>query len=193
MEQRANYNAKRRLSTKELALCAIFVALVAVGAFIKIPFGIVPFTLQFLFANLAGLLLGKRLGATSVAVYVLMGLIGLPVFTSGGGIGYVFSPTFGYLLGFIVGAYLAGYFSEVLPFKPVVSNFIAGLINLIVVYTFGVVYLYFILQFKGKPAPFMSLIVPYALVFVPSDATFALIGATIAAAVKPELKKILEN
>ena len=56
----------RNQKTRELVLCALFTALTAVGAFIKIPVPVVPFTLQFLFTLLAGLLLGGRLGAIRV-------------------------------------------------------------------------------------------------------------------------------
>lgn len=62
-----------QLSLRELILCALFVALVAVGALIRIPVGTDVFTLQFMFTLLAGLLLGPRLGATAVAVYILLG------------------------------------------------------------------------------------------------------------------------
>ncbi len=75
--------------TTKLLLCALFTALVAVGAFIRIPVPLVPFTLQFWFTTMAGLLLGPRWGACSVLVYVLLGLMGVPVFTQGGGPGYV--------------------------------------------------------------------------------------------------------
>ena len=70
-------------------LCAIFTALIAIGAFIRIPVPVVPFTLQFLFTTLAGVLLGSRLGATSVVLYIALGLLGVPVFAEGGGPGYM--------------------------------------------------------------------------------------------------------
>ena len=79
-----------KLSTKSLILCSLFAALIAVGAFIKIPIPVVPFTLQVLFTTLAGLLLGPKLGAISVGIYLLIGLIGIPVFTQGGGPSYIF-------------------------------------------------------------------------------------------------------
>ena len=75
----------RNQKTRELVLCALFTALTAVGAFIKVPVPVVPFTLQFLFTMLAGLLLGGRLGAISVGAYAVLGLLGLPIFTEGGG------------------------------------------------------------------------------------------------------------
>ena len=72
---------KKKFTTRDLILCALFTALSAIGAFIRIPVPLVPFTLQITFTTLAGLLLGSKKGAISVAVYVLMGLIGIPVFT----------------------------------------------------------------------------------------------------------------
>ena len=76
---------KKKITTREMTLCALFTVLTAVGAFIKIPIPVVPFTLQFLFTMMAGLLLGGRLGAASVGLYALLGLIGLPIFAEGGG------------------------------------------------------------------------------------------------------------
>ena len=99
---------QHRSKIKDLTLMALFAALTAVGAFITIPVPPVPFSLQIFFAILAGALLGSRRGAISVAVYVLLGLCGLPVFTKGAGLSYIFQPTFGYLAGFILGAWLCG-------------------------------------------------------------------------------------
>ena len=92
----------KHMKTKDLVLCAMFVALIAVGAFIKVPVPVVPFTLQFLFTMLAGLLLGPVNGALAVVGYIVLGLVGLPIFTQGGGPGYIFQPSFGYIIGFAV-------------------------------------------------------------------------------------------
>ena len=99
---------KNREKIRKLILCAFFAALTAVGAFIKIPVPVVPFTLQFLCTTLAGWLLGGKWGALSVALYIALGLLGIPIFAEGGGIGYVLRPSFGYLLGFCLGSYLTG-------------------------------------------------------------------------------------
>lgn len=85
----------QKINTKNLILCALFTALIVVGAFIRIPIPVVPFTLQFFFTMLAGLLLGGKLGFTSVATYIAMGLLGLPVFVEGGGLAYLLKPSFG--------------------------------------------------------------------------------------------------
>lgn len=76
--------------SREIVLFGLFTALIAIGAFIRIPVPVCPFTLQLLFTTLAGLLLGSRKGALSVALYVLLGLVGVPVFTEGGGPSYIF-------------------------------------------------------------------------------------------------------
>lgn len=99
---------RKAIPTRMLTLCALFTALIAVGAFIRVPVPLWPFTLQSLFTTLAALLLGRRYGTLSCAAYLVLGLAGLPIFTKGGGPQYIFEPTFGCLLGFMVGAYLAG-------------------------------------------------------------------------------------
>ena len=114
--------SNRRLSTRELTMTALFVTLITAGAFIRVPLPNCPFTLQILFTTLAGIILGSRLGAISVGIYIILGLIGVPVFTSGGGPGYVLQPTFGYLIGFMVGAYVVGRFSELSPTHSVKSS-----------------------------------------------------------------------
>ena len=85
--------------TRKLTLTALFVCLIIAGAFLKIPFVPVAFSLQTLFVMAAGLYLGAAWGCAAVTVYILLGLAGLPVFSAGGGIGYVATPNFGYLLG----------------------------------------------------------------------------------------------
>ena len=119
--------------TKSIIYCGLFTALIAVGAFIKIPIPVVPFTLQYLFTMLAGLLLGSRRGSLSVIAYVILGLAGLPIFSEGGGLWYIFKPSFGYLIGFCAGTFLTGYLAEHMKKKTVLvhpcpkcgSNFLA--------------------------------------------------------------------
>lgn len=91
------------MKTKHLVFAALFTALIAVGAQIRIPLGPIPFTLQVPMVLLAGLLLGKRLGLISITAYIFIGLIGIPVFAGAGGLGSLVSPSFGFVLGFIPG------------------------------------------------------------------------------------------
>ncbi|MDY0312410.1 MAG: biotin transporter BioY [Desulfobacterales bacterium] len=81
---------------------ALMAALIAAGAFIIIPVGPVPVVLQNLFVMVAGLLLTPRWAAGAVAIYLLAGCLGLPVFAGGtGGIGRLLGPTGGYLLAYL--------------------------------------------------------------------------------------------
>ena len=94
--------------TRMLLLTALFAALTAIGAFLKIPTPWSSFTLQVFFVCMAGVLLGPKYGALSQLVYIALGLMGLPIFTAGGGLGYVFQPTFGFLLSYIPAAFVIG-------------------------------------------------------------------------------------
>ncbi len=87
---------------------ALVAALTAVGAHLRIPLPYIPLTLQPAVVCLAGLWLGARAGAMSQVVYLIIGLVGFPVFAKGGGPQYLLEPSFGYLAGFIPGAYVVG-------------------------------------------------------------------------------------
>ena len=89
------------LRPRVAVLAALFAALTAVGAQIRIPFPLVPLTLQTPFVLAAGLVLGPRGGMWAMGLYLLMGLFGLPVFAGAGGPQVVLLPTFGFLLGFV--------------------------------------------------------------------------------------------
>ena len=124
-----------------LVLCALFAALLAVGTFIRIPTPLLPLTLQTFFVVLAGLTLGEKRGALAVAIYVAAGLMGLPVFTAGGGPGYVLNPTFGYILGFIAGAWLAGRLTRLWG-RGLWRETLAGAGAIALIYALGVTWYY---------------------------------------------------
>lgn len=96
---------------RRVGAVALFTALTAVAARIAVPLPgtVVPFTLQVAAVLLSGLLIGPRLGAASQALYLGLGLVGLPVFAVGGGAAYLLGPTGGYLLTFPAAAALAGW------------------------------------------------------------------------------------
>lgn len=178
------------IKTREMILVALFAALTAIGAFIKIPtpFG-VPFSMQPLFVIFAANLLGARLGLMSQLIYIFIGLIGIPIFTSGGGPAYVLNPTFGYLVGFAIGAYVIGKTIE--NKEKNFKNFIlANLAGLLVFYFFGVTHLYLIMNFYlGKAYPINSALIGGFLIFLPFD----IIKAIISALISKEVIKRVEN
>ncbi|MGE5422318.1 MAG: biotin transporter BioY [Ignavibacteriales bacterium] len=98
---------------RRMVFASMFGALTSIGALIAIPLQPVPITLQTLFTGLAGLLLGGSAGALSQIVYILLGVIGLPVFSGGtAGLGVLSGPTGGYLIGFVAAAYITGKVAE---------------------------------------------------------------------------------
>lgn len=104
--------------TLQLVHIAMFSALMAIGANISafLIVGGVPITLQTFFAILAGILLGKRLGAVSMIVYAFIGLAGVPVFSQfSGGMDTIISPTFGFIVSFVFIAYIVGMITEKFP------------------------------------------------------------------------------
>ena len=123
-------------------MVALFVAFIIVGAFVRIPIGTYVITLQPVFTLLAGFVLGAKLGALAVAVYVLMGLIGIPVFTAGGGPQYVVHPTFGFLFAFIIEALVCGKLSRNLNPPRFLPLFVIGLIGMVIVYLLGLCHFY---------------------------------------------------
>ncbi len=140
------------LSLRGMAYSAMFGAITAVGAYIVIPLPLVPITLQTFFVSLAPALLGGALGALSQVVYVLIGIIGLPVFAGGkAGFGVLIGPTGGYLIGFIVGAYIIGKLIELKEQPGFLWMASAMIIGHIALYTLGVAQLMFVAKLSlGK-------------------------------------------
>lgn len=181
------------MKTKDIILIAMFAALITVGAFIRIPVPVCPFTLQFLFTTLAGVILGGRKGAIAVSVYVLLGLAGLPVFTGGGGISYVFQPTFGYLLGFIGGAYMTGrtVHNGSLTMSRLLSGCFAGLF---IVYTLGMTYYWAISRFYlGEPVGIWQLFLYCFILAVPGDICLCILSAVLGKRLIPAIDLSYKN
>jgi len=97
---------------KEISIIFIFSFLTGIGAQLKIEIGPVPITVQTIPVLLSGALLGSKKGALSQILYLLLGLFGIPWFSRGGGFFYIFSPTFGYIIGFVLCSYLIGFLFE---------------------------------------------------------------------------------
>lgn len=139
------------LSIRELTTGGLFAALIAVGAFIKITLPTEPlpmhFTLQWFFVLLAGLLLNKRLAGASVGVYLLTGLSGVPVFASGGGPSYLLRPTFGYLLGFAVAAYVMAWMCEWFHTLRFANFVLISVVGLLAYYGVGIIYYVIVCRF----------------------------------------------
>ena len=170
------------MKTRSLILTALFAALTAVGAFLKIPFPLSAITLQFFFTAMAGTLLGKKYGALSQAVYVLLGLVGVPIFALGGGFSYVFQPTFGFLLGLIPSAWVIGSLAR----RPLTfwRSVVAMLAGLAVLYAIGVPYMALIANaYLGKGLTFWQVLKNGMLIYLPGDMLKIAAGSALSCAV----------
>ena len=178
---------RRKITTKDMIMCALFTALIAVGAFIKVPVPVVPSTLQFL----AGLIMGGRLGAISVGLYAILGLAGLPIFAEGGGIWYVLKPSFGYIIGFALGSLVTGLMVEKLKNLTMGRLLAANFTGLAIVYACGMIYYYIICNFViGTPIAFWPLFLYCFLLAVPGDICLCFVGAFLAKRLRPAYQRI---
>lgn len=128
------------MTTKRLIRISYFTMLTIIGAMIRIPAGTVHFTLQTLFVVLAGFVLGRRDGAFAELAYMLLGLIGIPIFANGGGPQYVLQPSFGYIFAFFIGAYVAGFMINRFKVLKTRHIFISGMAALAPIYLIGMTY-----------------------------------------------------
>jgi biotin transport system substrate-specific component len=173
-----------------MILTGLFAALTAIGAYISIPIGPAPITLQLLFTIMSGIFLGSNLGALSQILYTAMGLIGLPVFAGGvGGFSYIFAPSFGYVIGFIAAAYVVGKILENDEKPSYAKIFTACILGVAVIYAIGYPYLYMVLaKINGAPVTLAGLLKPAVLIFLPGDLLKSLTAAFLGVKVIPILK-----
>ncbi len=159
---KSNGSAKR-FAVRDLAYTALMAVVIAVCAWLQIPFGQIPFTMQTFGVLLAVGLLGGKLGTLSVVVYLLLGAFGVPVFSNfSGGIAKLAGPTGGYLVGFIFAALVYWGVTKLFGDGPVPS--IAGMIlGNAVCYAFGTVW-FVIVSSKYSFMVALSLcVVPYVI------------------------------
>lgn len=184
------------MDAKKITLCGMFSALIAIGAFIKIdiplPAYTMHFTLQWLFVLMAAFLLGSARGTTSVAVYLMMGLVGLPIFAAGGGPSYVFRPGFGFLLGFSLAAFVMGFLSERLKKFTTLRLIPISALGLVAYYAVGAVYFYLIKNlYVGESMAFSLIVVQYCLITVLPDFILCVLACELCARLKPHVAKFI--
>ncbi|MCR2043644.1 biotin transporter BioY [Anaerosalibacter massiliensis] len=176
-----------KISTRDMVLVSLFTALTAIGAFLSIPIGNVPISLQSLFTILSGLILGAKLGSLSQLIYVILGLAGVKIFVGfSGGPQSIFSPSFGFLIGFIFASYVVGLITHNngdFTFKKI---FLATLVGTLVIYTFGVPYMYVILnKILLKKISFITALKTGCIIFLPGDILKCFISSYVATKIIP--------
>ncbi len=172
---------EQTLSIKDITYTGIFAALTAIGAFISIPIGPVPITLQSFFVILSGIILGSKKAMFSQITYLLMGLIGFPIFSGfSGGLQHVFKPSFGFIIGYVAAAYVVGKLTEnrALTHK---NLSLAVLTGSIIIYAFGIPYMYYILNIiLQSNLSIIRILQLGMLAFIPGDVLKAIITVFIA-------------
>ncbi|MGG2094788.1 biotin transporter BioY [Bacillus sp. S13(2024)] len=175
-----------KLRASDLALAAMFVALMAIGANITswAPFlqvAGVPLSMQPFFAILAGLLLGSRIGALSMIVYALVGIAGAPIFAGfQAGFSTLLSPTGGFIFAFIIVAYVTGKIVEQVK-NPKFGTFAtASAVGIILVYIIGTTYMY--LAINNWVGGHISYAAAWKIMmwFAVKDIAFTALGAMVA-------------
>ncbi len=144
---------KQKLSTQELTTMALLAALLCVSSYISItlPFSAVPITAQTLVVNMIALLLKPKKAGITVGVWILLGAVGLPVFSGGkAGIGTLFGATGGFIIGYLVAAIVIALIKG--RKNKVMRSMISVLIGIPVVYLFGVPWMRFMLGLTWKGA-----------------------------------------
>ncbi|MCQ2553219.1 MAG: biotin transporter BioY [Clostridia bacterium] len=170
--------------------CGIFAALTAIGAFIQVPLGFTSITLQTMMTILAGVILGPKWGALSQTIYVVLGLIGVPIFTKGGGIGYLLQPSMGFLIALIPAAYIAGVLTKSAfdGKKWLIRMIIACVASEFVMYLIGTPYMGAVLNMHMKLGYSAAKIFQVGcLLYLPGDLVKCIITIII---VKPLVKAL---
>lgn len=129
------------VQVKDITLAVSFAVLTALAAKLKVEIGPVPITMQTLTVILSGAFLGSKRGALSQIIYLFLGLAGFPWFSRGGGLGYVLSPSFGYIIGFVFAAYLVGWLCERGWDRNLKTAILAMLFGNVVLYIPGIFWL----------------------------------------------------
>lgn len=159
----------KKPSAFDLTQIALSTALLAVSSIVVLPIGVIPITLQVFFFLFIPALLGPLKGLMTIILYIVMGLIGLPVFAGGsGGIGSILSPSFGYVLGALVVALIVG--TGMKNYKSKLHTLGMMGVALGALYVIGMSYQYLVMNtVLQTPISIMSILSVNFTVFLPID------------------------
>lgn len=176
--------SSQKNSVRGIVYAALFGALTAVGAFIIIPLPPVPITAQTFFLNVAAVLLGGPLGAASQFIYIMLGVVGMPVFAGGkAGLGILFGPTGGYLIGFVVAAFVIGGLVKIKKDPGLFWYIFSMFIGMVIIYATGVAQLSFVAKLSMLKAAAVGV-----LPFLPGDIIKIILAAIISVKLKSRIR-----
>ena len=176
--------------TKDIVFIGASAAIIAVCAWITVPVGAVPITLQTLAVCLVSGLLGYKKGTLSVLVYILLGAVGVPVFSGfKGGVGVLLGATGGYIIGFIFTSLIVGLISEKAEkrFVLIVAGMIAGIA---VCYAFGTLWFALVFARSGEEKALSSILSMCVIPFIIPDIVKVVIAALLVQKLHPLISKL---
>lgn len=161
----------------DLTLISVCLAIMILAAKISIPIGPIPVTLQTLAVFLISLILGTKKSIILFITYILLGLIGLPVFSSGGGIQYIYMPSFGFIIGFLFASIIIGLGSKS---NKIYIKYVVSFIGLIIINIFGLSYMFIIFNlYKGLNKDFIYILQVGLMPFIIKDIFMVILACII--------------
>ena len=183
---------KRRNLIVTLTLSALFCTLICVGSFIRIPMpNMMPMTLQTFFVLLTALVLPFKSSILATVTYMTLGLVGLPIFSGGGGLGYVLMPNFGFIIGFVVATVIMSVITEKLNNCKIWQYIIISLLGVTAIYIIGILYFAFITNvYNNNSYSAIWFIQTVFLPFLPKEIICIILSSLSAYKIRPYITKI---
>jgi len=176
--------------THNITKIALFAAIISISAYMRIPTSPIPLTFQSVAVLITGYCLGPKYGAFSTILYTAVGLAGLPVFASGGGLSYVFLPTFGYIIGFTFCAFITGYLSKFNSKDSILKAYLIMLVGLIGIYIPGIMWFIISLNWIADvPLGIVSIIKVSLLIPLAGDILTTVPAAVVAVKIKKNISR----
>ena len=183
---------KRRNLIVTLTLSSLFCTLIIIGSFIRIPMpNMMPITLQTFFVLLTAHILPMRASVLAISAYAALGFIGLPIFSGGGGIGYVLMPNFGFIIGFLIATIIISAITEKLKYCKFWQCIAISLLGITVIYIIGILYFAFITNVhNNNDYSAIWFIQTVFLPFLPKEIICIILASISAYKMRPYITKI---
>ena len=183
---------KRRNLIITLTLSALFCTLICVGSFIRIPMpNMMPVTLQTFFVLLTGLILPLRVSALATFTYMVLGLIGLPIFSGGGGLGYILMPNFGFVIGFVISSVIISVVTQKLKNRQLWQYIVISLLGVVAIYIIGILYFAFITNvYNNNNCSAIWFVQTVFVPFIPKEIICIILSSLSAYKIRPYITKI---
>lgn len=177
------------MTPRKITLMALMLAILIICSQLAIPLGLVPITLQTFAVLIIGLLLPPKHASTTMLIYLVIGLVGLPVFSGGsGGLGSFLSPSFGFAIAFIPTTYFLSSFVRKYNVEKTSTLFVAVSLSTVILYTIGLLYMFIIFtKVLEIETGFTHLLQVGMIPFIPGDILKSVLAIFIYKRLKPRL------